>query len=82
MKRCSIALFIRKMQIRTTMSYHFTPIKMAITKNKTKQIPSGEDREKLELFSIAGENMKCKLCCGKQYSGSSKNYGLMGGSIG
>ena len=51
MKRCSTSLIIREMQIKTTMSYHLTPIRMAAIK-KSKTMNAGEGAEKGNLLTL------------------------------
>lgn len=54
-KRCSISLLIREIQIKT-MRCHFTPIRIAIIKKIIVSV--GEDGEKLETSCTAPGNVK------------------------
>ena len=55
MKRCSISLITREIQIRKTMKYHLTPVRMTVIK-KTTNKNIGEDVKKRDLFYIVGRN--------------------------
>ena len=48
MKKCSVSLVIREMQIKTIMRYYHIPVRTAKIKNSDKT-NAGKDAEKLEL---------------------------------
>jgi hypothetical protein len=48
MKRCSPSLAIKEMQIKTTLRFHLTPVRMAIIKN-TSTTNVGEDEGKKRI---------------------------------
>ena len=71
MRKCSMSLISREIQIKTTTRYHLTPVRMAnINNSGNKDV--GKDAEKENLFHTAG-NANCCSHSGKQYGGSSKN---------
>jgi hypothetical protein len=72
MKKCSPSLAIKGMQMKTTLRFHLTSVRIAIIKTPP-TTGIGEDVGKKEPLYTGGGNVKLCNCSGKQYGGFLKS---------
>ena len=71
-KRCSTSLIIREIQIKTTMSYHLTPVRITIIKS-LQTINAGECVEEREHSCTVGGTVNSHSHYGRWYGDSLKH---------
>ena len=72
MKRCSVSLITREIQVRAAVSYHLPPVRMTITKRpQIKRVDEGVQKRE-PSYTVDG-NANRYSHYGKQYRGSSLN---------